>query len=457
MKLKFFGATGEVTGSNFLLERIDEATGEKVQVLVDCGLHQGRKFSEEHNYNPFAYNPEDIKAVFVTHAHVDHTGKLPKLYKDGFRGKVYSIEPTRDFGEILLLDSEHIISSEAEREGKQPLYTKKDIEGLLPLWETVQYDESFEVAGFKVTFANAGHILGSAAVIVEADERSVVFSGDLGNQNPTLIEHFDKIQKPIDYCVMESTYGSRLHEDLGETREFLENVIEDTVKAGGTLMIPAFAMERTQRLLEEINDLMENGRIPNVPVFMDSPLAAKITEVYKKYGSEYFDEEAKKELKEGERFFKFPGLKMTIETEESKAIKDVPAPKIIIAGSGMSNGGRIIHHERAYLPDPKSTILFIGYQASGTLGRRIYEGEKIVKIFGEEVQVRCRVEAIGGYSAHADQNGLLEWLNPMKSSLKKVFLVHGEPKESTALAVKIRDSFAVEAELPEIEQEVELE
>jgi len=456
MILKFFGATGEVTGSNFLLERTDAKTGEKVQVLVDCGLHQGDKYSDERNYKAFPFNPKDIKAVFVTHAHIDHTGRLPKLYRNGFRGKIYGTAPTRDFAQVLLLDSEDILRKEAERDGLQPFYDATDVEGIISLWETVPYDKEFEVAGFKATLVNAGHILGSACVILEADGRSVIFSGDLGNTTPTLINHFDEVNRPIDYCVIESTYGSRIHETVTDSKELLENTIEDTVHAGGTLMIPAFAMERTQRLLYELDHLTENGRIPKVPVFMDSPLAIKLTDIYNKYHN-FFRKDAEEVAKRGNKLLDFPGLRLTRTSDESKAIKDFRPPKVIIAGSGMSNGGRILHHEKNYLSDPKSTILFIGYQASGTMGRRIYEGEKLVKIYGEEVSVRCKVEAIGGYSAHADQDGLLEWLRPMRESLRRVFIVHGEPRESTGLAVQIRDHMAIDAVIPSLNDEIILE
>ena len=456
MILKFYGATQGVTGSNFLLESTDKKTGKNIQVMVDCGLHQGSHYCERHNFEPFPYNPKEIKAVFITHAHIDHSGLLPKLYRHGFRGKVFGTAPTRDFVYALLVDSEDILKREAAREKQKPLYDTKDVDGLMTLWEDVAFDKEIEFHGLKIVFKNAGHILGSSSVIIKADGRSVLFSGDIGNTSPVLINHFDKIEESIDYCLMESTYGARLHEGIDDSKELLENVVEDTVHAGGTLMIPAFAMERTQRLLYELNDLIEKCRIPKVPVFIDSPLAIKLTDIYHKY-HDYFSKEAGEIMSGGDRLFNFPGLHFTPTTEESKKINDFKPPKIIIAGSGMSNGGRILHHEIRYLPDPKSTILFIGYQAAGSLGRRILDGEKIIKIFGEEVHVRCRVVSIGGYSAHADQKGLLEWLKPMRATLKKVFLVHGEPEQSNELASQIRDHMAVEAVTPSLNEEIVLE
>lgn len=455
MILKFFGATGGVTGSNFLLERTSD-NGTKTQVLVDCGLHQGGNYAEQANFKPFNFDPKEIKAVFVTHAHIDHSGRLPQLYRQGFRGKVLGTAPTRDFVRELLIDSEDILRREAEREKKEILYTAEDVDAVLSLWQEVKYDKEIMVEGFGAVFKNAGHILGSSSVILTADGRSVIFSGDLGNSSPALINKYAKIDAPVDYALIESTYGSHIHENINEGKELLENIIEDTVRSGGTLMIPAFAMERTQRLLYELNDLVERRRIPPVPIFIDSPLSIRLTAVYKKY-TDYFSYETAAEMKETGELFSFPGLKMTATSEESKKINDVKGPKVIIAGSGMSNGGRILHHERRYLSDPKSAILFIGYQAAGTLGRRLYDGEKNVKIFGEEIAVRCRVAAIGGYSAHADQNGLIEWLSPMRRTLKKVFAVHGEPKESEGLMQRVRDFMAIDAAVPSLNQEIVLE
>lgn len=441
-----------VTGANYLLE-VKSDEGRVTRILVDCGLHQGSNFCERHNWEPFPYNPKDIAAVFVTHAHIDHIGRLPKLYKDGFRGAVYSTPPTRDAGEFLLADSDHILAEEAKKFKNPILFTHDDITGLMRLWQGISYHETVTAGPFSVTLMSAGHILGSSFIVVEAEGKRIVFSGDLGNTPAPLIGPKEILDR-ADYCVVESTYGDRIHERAVERKEILEDLIEDTVHAKGTLVIPAFAMERTQELLYEIDDLAANGRVPRVPIFIDSPLAIRLTEVYRKYESGYFNEAVEGFIKSAGDLFKFPGLKLTETTEESKKINDVPPPKIVIAGSGMSHGGRILHHERRYLPDPKSTLLIVGYQGQGSLGRQILDGAGSVRIFGEEVPVRCKIKAIGGYSAHADQPQLLAWLEPMRFNLRKVFVVQGEEPASAALAQKIVDELAIPAAVPALGEEV---
>lgn len=437
MRLTFFGGVGEVSGANYLLE----SGGTKI--IVDCGLHQGNVFSEKHNWEPFPYDPREISAVLVTHAHIDHTGLLPRLLRDGFEGKIYSTGPTRDFAELLLLDSEHILFQEAERYGKPALYGVRDVEEMMARWNAVPYHQEINTGPFKIIFYNAAHILGSSFIVIEADDKKIVFSGDLGNSPAPLLGSLE-IFEDADYCVIESAYGDRIHQEIKDG--LVEDVIEDTVKAGGTLMIPAFAMERTQKLLFDINELMENGRVPKIPVFLDSPLAIKMTAVYKKHQS-FMDKETLKLLKGDELLFDFPQLRKTLIVEQSKAINDVPPPKVIIAGSGMSQGGRILHHEKRYLSDSHSTILFVGYQAKNSLGRKIQDGAKIVKIHGEDVPVRCRVAVVEYYSAHADQPQLLDWLRIMRLSLQKVFVVQGE-EGLAPLAHKIIDELAIKAEIP---------
>lgn len=440
MTLTFHGGAGTVSGANYLLESGD------TKILIDCGLHQGTHFAERQNFEPFPYDPKEIAAVIVTHAHIDHTGRIPKLYRDGFRGAVYSTPPTKDFAELMLLDSEHILAKEAEREKKTPICTPDDVHGAMHLWHRVKYHAPIEIGPFTVTLYNAGHILGSSIAEVKAEGTTILFSGDLGNYPAPIIKDTEMMSY-ADYVVVESAYGGRVHESVAERKEVLEDVIEDTVKAGGTLIIPAFAMERTQDLLFHLNELVEAGRIPHVPVFIDSPLAIKLTHVYQKY-QDYFDPELGERVRSGDDIFNFKGLRFTLTTEQSKEINTVRPPKIVIAGSGMSNGGRILHHETRYLPDPNSTILFIGYQAKGTLGRAILEGAGEVKIFGEPVAVRAKVRVISGYSAHADQPRLIRWLTPLRRSLKKVFLVQGEEESSEALRQKIQDELAVRAEAP---------
>ncbi|MEK7508000.1 MAG: MBL fold metallo-hydrolase [Patescibacteria group bacterium] len=463
MKLTFYGAAGEVTGSNYLLE--SGVKGQESRILIDCGLHQGSHYAERQNFEPFPYDPKNIDSVFITHAHLDHIGRIPKLVKDGFRGKIYSTNATKDFAELMLLDSEHILGKEAEREGKSPIYTISDVEKAIGLWQGLEYHQKVTVGNFEIELFDAGHILGSAVIKVVAaaegeprqgrEGKTVVFSGDLGNYPAPIIQPTETINFPADYCILESTYGNRIHENVDKRREMLEDVIEDTVKAGGTLLIPAFAMERTQELLYHLNQLFEGGRVPRIPVFIDSPLAIKLTAVYRKYESS-FNKETLSVIRSGDDILNFPGLKLTLATEESKEINWVPPPKIIIAGSGMSQGGRILHHEMRYLPDSKSTILFVGYQAVGSLGRHIMDGASEARIMGESVAVRCKKVVIPGYSAHADQPLLLKWLSPMRTTLKKVFLVHGEENSSEALGQKIKDELAVLAETAKLGETVEL-
>ncbi|MBI2514867.1 MBL fold metallo-hydrolase [Candidatus Wolfebacteria bacterium] len=443
MKLTFHGGAKTVTGANYLLEN------DSTKILVDCGLHQGSSFCEKHNFEPFPYDPKTIDAVFVTHAHIDHIGRLPQLVKSGFRGKIFSTPPTKDFAEYLLIDSEHLLTKEAESKGLASIYGLQDIPPTMAKWERIPYHQKIKIKNFSAELFDAGHILGSSFISIISEGKRIVFSGDLGNIATPIVRDTEPLPK-TDYALIESTYGARLHEDLDTRQEVLEDLIEDTVKAGGVLMIPAFAMERTQALLFELNELAENGRIPRVPIFIDSPLAIKLTSVYQKYSGDprYFDEEATALLKKGDAIFDFPGLKFTLTPEQSKETNRVPPPKVVIAGAGMSQGGRILHHESRYLSDPKSSILFIGYQAQGSLGRQILDGAKTVRIFDQEIPVRCRTKSIGGYSAHADQARLLQWLTPPRSSIKKIFVVQGEEEQSAALSQKIKDELAIDAHIP---------
>ncbi|MEK7462939.1 MAG: MBL fold metallo-hydrolase, partial [Patescibacteria group bacterium] len=326
MRLSFFGAVKDVTGSNYLLE----AGG--VQILIDCGLKQNSNFADEGNWDPFSYDLSKISAVLVTHAHIDHTGLLAKLVRDGYKGKIYSTPPTKAFANLLLLDSESILYKEAERMGRPQLYSAMDVNQLMSQWEGVEYYRDFNIGEAKITFYNAGHILGSSIIVVEADGKKIAFTGDLGNNPPDLIKGTDFLEN-ADYCVIESAYGDRIHEPIKEG--IIENLIEDIAREKGVLMIPAFAMERTQKILYEMHDLFKEKRVPKVPVYLDSPLAIKITEVYKTFKS-YFNDETIKEMKTNFMLFDFPGLEKTLTTEESKNINLVSPPKVIIAGSGMS-------------------------------------------------------------------------------------------------------------------------
>ena len=463
MKLTFCGGAQAVTGANYLIEGKANDRGDITRLVVDCGLPQGEDHEKTDDYGKFEYDVSSIEAVLITHAHIDHIGRLPFFYKAGFRGQIYSTRPTKDVAEALLTDSQGLLLKEAEKRNRPVPYTLDDVDKVMAMWHGTDYHKPMRIREFEIEYMDAGHILGSAFIKISAKEageekaKTIIFSGDLGNVNSPLVKDTEKVAD-ADYVVMEALYGDRFHEGGEGRKDELEDVIEETVAAGGVLMIPAFAMERTQELLYEINDLVEKKKIPRVPIFIDSPLAIRLIKVYERYLKDpmYMDSESIAIAKKGDGIFDFPGLKFTMTSSESKAINEYPAPKIIIAGSGMSHGGRMIHHELRYLSDPKSTLLFIGYQAVGTLGRRIIEGEKLVRIFGEDVHVRCRVESIRGYSAHADRKALFDWLKPMKDSVKKVFLVQSEEEAAEMFARKVRDELALDTMVPEQGYSVEL-
>ncbi len=450
IKLSFHGGSRTVTGSNFLME------SEKTKILVDCGLFQGCETCDKKNRDPFSYDPTSVDVVFVTHSHIDHIGRIPKLVKDGFRGAIYSTLPAMDIAKVMFEDSLKIFGIGTGERNLPPLYDRKDVEKTLELWETVSYGEEVNIKDeFKVRLKNSGHVLGSAMVEVVYNGKKILFTGDLGGSTNPLLPETDPIYG-ADYLVMESVYGDRTHEKSDERKRKLEDVIEETVSKKGVLMIPAFSLERTQQLLFDLNELVENSRIPIVSIFLDSPLAIKITEIYKKHTS-FFNDKAKAIIKSGDDVFRFANLRPTLKPEESMAIAHAVSPKIIIAGSGMSTGGRIIFHEKRYLPDPNSTLLIVGYQAAGTLGREIQEGAKIVKIRDEEVPVNARIETISGYSAHRDSEELLDLIHTTVDTLKKVFVVMGEPSSALYLAQKIKDYTGINAVAPEEGQTVELE
>jgi metallo-beta-lactamase family protein len=345
---------------------------------------------------------------------------------------------------------------EAQECGVPAPYTAPDIAALMGRWETKTYHEPFSIGDFQIEFYDAGHILGSASIRISDSTTAIVFSGDLGNSPAPLIKPTEPIEG-VQYALIESAYGGRIHEAVASRTEKLERVIEETVKDGGTLMIPAFALERTQSLLYELNELVKRGRIPSIPIFLDSPLAIALTPIYQKYATNplYFSRTAIAHGTEHD-LFNFPGLRMTRTPAESRQIAKVSGPKVIIAGAGMSNGGRIVRHEARYLSDPKNTILFIGYQATRSRGRQILEGADTVEIDGKEIPVRCRRVEIGGYSAHADQPQLLKWLEPMRHTVQNVFIVQGEEEAAAALAQKARDELAIRATVPSPGDTVEL-
>ena len=440
-KLTFYGGTGTVTGANFLME----ADGQKI--LVDCGLIQGMKMADDFNWEPFAYDPKEIDFLFVTHAHVDHLGRIPKLIHDGFRGKIYSTPPTKDLAAFMLEDTMEILSKNTDK-GLDKIYTPENIKLSLSLWQGFNYHQKIIIGeNLEAEFLNAGHILGSAMIMFTYNGKKILFTGDLGNSPSPLLPDTEQVID-ADYLVMESVYGDRNHESRADRRKFLEAAVEDNYKRKGTLIIPTFSLERSQELLFELNTLVENNRIPKMPIFLDSPLAIRLTEVFKKNKS-YLNEEAQQALSGENYLFNFPGLKTTLRAEESKLINSVPNPKIVIAGSGMSTGGRIVHHERHYLPDPNNTILLIGYQVVGTPGRLIQEGLKTVHITGEDVPVRAHIITISGYSGHKDSDGLLNFVADMQDTVKKIFVVMGEPKSSLFLVQKIRDNLGIDSYAPE--------
>jgi metallo-beta-lactamase family protein len=441
VKITFHGGAGTVTGANFLME-ID---GKKI--LVDCGLTQGFKEDDDINWDPFPYDPKDIDFLFITHAHIDHIGRIPKLIEEGFNGIIYSTKPTKSLVTPMLEDTAGIVSKNKNYDLKK-VYSDANIKTAVNLWQGFEYNETIEVtSNLKVSFKNAGHILGSAMVCFVYNGKKILFTGDLGNSPSPLLPDTERITD-ADYVIMESVYGDRNHESRDERRKYLEQVIEDNYKRKGILIIPIFSLERSQELLFELNNLVEEKRIPEMPIFLDSPLAIRLTEIFKQY-RQYWNEKVQKIMFTDQHVFDFPGLHLTLEAEESKKINNIPNPKIIIAGSGMSSGGRVVHHEKQYLPDPNNTLLLIGYQSVGSPGRLIQEGVKTVRIAGEYVTVRSHVVTIYGYSGHKDSDGLLNFISDMRDSVKKVLVVMGEPKSSTFLVQKLRDNLAIDAYAPE--------
>lgn len=448
-QITFCSGAEEVTGSNFLFE------AEGTKILIDCGMIQTRKNADDKNFEPFSYNPKEVDALFVTHAHLDHIGRIPRLVSQGYAGPIYSTTPTKNIAELMLVDSLGVLEKEARRDNTPLVYMEEDIPKTIALWQTRKYHEPILVGPFSIVFRDSGHILGSAMVEITYNGKKIMFTGDLGNSPAPLLNDTEKVTD-VDYLVMESVYGDRNHEPHEEKIKRTELTIEDTIKRGGILLIPAFSLERTQDLLFEINNLVEAGRIPKVPFYLDSPLAIKVTKIYRN-SSEFFNGKTRGQIKGGDDIFNFPGLKMTLTTEESKAIKDSPNPKIIMAGSGMSNGGRIIHHERMYLPDPKNTLLLVGYQALGTPGRLLQEGSKKVHLLGTDVAVNAQVVSIFGYSSHKDSDHLFSFVEDMADRVKKVFVVLGEPKASFFLTQRLRDYLGLDATVPERGESVELE
>jgi metallo-beta-lactamase family protein len=454
VKITFAGGATTPTGSNFLLEYANK------KFLVDCGLYQGSRIAEHENREDFSYDPKTIDALFITHGHLDHVGRIGKLVKDGFDGPIYSTPPTRDIGELIMLDSMSILAKEAKYDGLDPMYDENDVMHAMRNWNVKKYHESMSFntseGNVSVSFLDAGHIMGSSMIQFDIEGKKFLFTGDLGNTPSPLLKDTEVI-KGIDYLIMESVYGDRNHELIEDRVKKLKEIVKRTLNVNGTLMIPAFSIERTQEILFQINNMVESGEIPRTKIYLDSPLGIKVTKVYKKYEREYMNKEVNQVIKEGDDIFNFPGLVMTENKEDSMKINADHGAKIIIAGSGMSNGGRIVHHEARYLPDPKATLLLVGYQALGTLGRHIQEGEKIVKIKGQEINVKCRVDMIGGFSAHKDSDGLVKFVESSADTLKKVFVVLGEPKSAMHLGQKLYEYYGLDVKIPTLGEVVEIE
>ncbi|MDP2632650.1 MAG: MBL fold metallo-hydrolase [Candidatus Curtissbacteria bacterium] len=447
MRVSFFGAAREVTGSNILVE----VAGRRI--LFDCGIFQGVNLAEERNFAPFAYDVKSIDFIVVGHAHLDHVGRLPKIFRDGFRGRIFATAPTCELARLVLDDNQKLMSEEARREERPLLCQERDVDGVMGQFEAIPYGKTLEVfPGVKLTLKNAGHILGSALTILEGEDKKLVYTSDLGNSPCELLEPPDTIES-ADFVICESTYGGRVHEDISIRGETLNKIINSTISQNGVLMIPTFAIERTQELLHDIEHFCQVGKCEVPRFYLDSPLAEKVTKVFGRY-PEFLNGKVKNEFKDG-AIFALDHVQITSTVEESKSINNAPVPKIIIAGAGMMNGGRILFHLQKYIEDSKNSILIVGYQAVGTLGRRLVDGEHEIKIFGKKYDVGAQVHKIGSYSAHADQPQLVSWLSKI-AGVKKVFLVHGESEESLALSLVIGDKMGVESIIPQQGEEYEL-
>lgn len=448
LEVTFWSGVGTVTGANFLVETQDK------RFLVDCGLVQGTPTAEEENAKPFPYDPKTIDFLFITHAHMDHIGRVGKLVKDGFRGIIYSTPETKDLAILMIEDAIKVMDMKSKEKEIEdgfkipPLYDANDANTAFALWRTIPYNENTKITDdLSVYLKDAGHILGSSMYEFSYDGRKIVFTGDSGNSPSPLLKQTEEITD-ADYLVVDSVYGDRNHEPKDVRDKRFISVVKETIASRGALVIPAFSIERTQVILYELNNMVEDGKIPSVPVFLDSPLGLKVTEVYAKKTKD-FNKGVNDEIKGGDNIFNFPKLTITHGSRESNEIENISNPKIIIAGSGMSSGGRVVAHEIRYLPDPKSTILLMGYQALGTLGRRIQEKPREIEINGEIVPVKARIEMISGYSSHKDSNGIVDMVSNTAKKVKKVFVVMGEPKSSTYLTQRLRDELEVDAIYPE--------
>ncbi|MGD9875099.1 MAG: MBL fold metallo-hydrolase RNA specificity domain-containing protein [Kiritimatiellia bacterium] len=465
MKLTFLGAAKNVTGSKYLLD----AGG--LRMLIDCGLYQERNLKNR-NWEPMPVDPKSIDCILLTHAHLDHCGMIPKLAKDGFKGKIYGTSATNKIAEIVMLDSGNLQEEDAafkkkrhDKEGRKgphpimPLYTRAEAEAVLPRLTPVDFDSNFHLNdNVTIRFYGAGHILGAASIKVTVKEaagtKSIIFSGDIGRWDMPILKDPEPLDT-ADFVVMESTYGNRIHDDNSHIPNQLADILNSTYKAGGNVIIPSFAVERTQDLLYHLNKLLDSKSIPHMLTFLDSPMAIRVTEVFKK-NRDLFDDETIQLMQQGKHPCDFPNLKLTNSAEQSKAINSIRGSAIIIAGSGMCTGGRIKHHLKNNISRDECTVLFIGYQAVGTLGRIIADGAEEVRILGETIPVRAQIAKIGGFSGHADQTELMKWVTSLEEKPKRIFVTHGEPEAAAAFAKILRTEMNTEVTVPDYQDAVEL-
>ena len=466
IRLTFLGAAGNVTGSKCVVE------ANNMRFLVDCGLYQEREYLSR-NWEPFPVPSNTLDAVLLTHAHIDHCGLLPKLVQEGFRGRIYCTEATSEIAQIILLDSAHLQEEDAEFKRKRhqrerrtgpfpeiPLYTGNDAKASFPLFVPVKYAETIHIGeGVKATFHDAGHVLGSSMIKVTVskggEHRTIVFSGDVGRWDKPILED-PSVFNEVDYILVESTYGNRLHEETPDISDGLATIVNSTWKAGGNIIVPSFALQRSQEILYHLNELLYQNCIPHLMVFLDSPMAVSMTEVFKHH-SELFDKEMSWLVRHNRSPFEFPGLKMIQTVNESRAINHISGTVMVIAGSGMCTGGRIKHHLVTNIHRRESTILFVGYQAIGTLGRQIVDGAKKVRILGQHYPVRARIAQIHGFSSHADRNELFRWLSELKRAPRRVFVVHGEPEVAKSFGDFLREKKGWGISVPEYGAEVLLD